>query len=59
MKIGGVGAATAVENQLSPYYGRLSFNKTVLTVDKDHNFTSKMGVLQYVKGRLLQKTIRQ
>ena len=45
MKIGGVGAATAVENQLSPYYGRLGFNKTVLTVDKDHNFTLKMGVL--------------
>ncbi len=45
MKIGGVGAATAVENQLSPYYERLGFNKTVLTVDKDHNFTLKMGVL--------------
>lgn len=44
-KIGGAGAATAVENKLSPYYQKLGFNKTTLTVDAEHNFTLKMGVL--------------
>lgn len=45
MKIGGAGAATAVENKLAPYYQRLGFNKTTLTVDAEHNFTLKMGLL--------------
>ena len=45
MKIGGAGAATAVENQLAPYYQRLGFTNTSLTVDTDHNFTLKMGLL--------------
>lgn len=45
MKIGGAGAATAVENQLAPYYQRLGFTNTSLTVDADHNFTLKMGLL--------------
>lgn len=45
MKIGGAGAATAVENQLAPYYHRLGFTNTSLTVDADHNFTLKMGLL--------------
>ena len=45
MKIGGAGAATAVENQLAPYYQRLGFTNTSLTVGADHNFTLKMGLL--------------
>lgn len=45
MKIGGAGAATAVENKLEPYYNKLGFNKTTLTVDAEHNFTLKMGVV--------------
>ena len=45
MKIGGAGAATAVETQLAPYYQRLGFTNTSLTVDADHNFTLKMGLL--------------
>lgn len=45
MKIGGAGAATAVENQLAPYYQRLGFTNTSLTVDADHIFTLKMGLL--------------
>lgn len=44
-KIGGAGAATVVENKLAPYYTKLGFDKAVLTVDKDHNFTMKLGVL--------------
>lgn len=44
-KIGGAGAATVVENKLAPYYNRLGFNKTTLTVDAEHNFTLKLGVL--------------
>lgn len=47
MKIGGAGAATAVENQLAPYYQRLGFTNTSLTVDADHNFTLKMGLLVF------------
>lgn len=44
-KIGGAGAATAVENKLEPYYTRLGFNKTTLTVAADHSFTMKMGLI--------------
>ncbi|MDE5628286.1 MAG: DUF4923 family protein [Muribaculaceae bacterium] len=44
-KIGGAGAATALESKIEPYYTRLGFNKTTLTVDADHNFVLKMGVL--------------
>ncbi len=43
--IGGAGAATAVESKLEPYYTKLGFNKTTLTVAADHTFTLKMGVL--------------
>lgn len=43
--IGGAGAATAVESKLEPYYKRLGFNKTTLTVADDHSFTMKMGAL--------------
>ncbi|MBD5175437.1 MAG: DUF4923 family protein [Bacteroidales bacterium] len=43
--IGGAGAATAVEAKLEPYYTRLGFNKTTLTVAEDHSFTMKMGAL--------------
>lgn len=49
MNIGGAGAATALENKLEPYYTKLGFNKTTLTVDKEHNFELKMGLLQ-LKG---------
>ena len=44
-KIGGAGAATAVESKLEPYYKKLGFTRTTLTVDKEHNFVLKMGVL--------------
>lgn len=50
-KIGGAGAATAVEDKLKPYYERLGFNKSTLTVDSEHNFTLKMGVLT-LKGKV-------
>lgn len=53
MKIGGAGAATAVENQLAPYYQRLGFTNTSLTVDADHNFTLKMGLL-VLKGTVVK-----
>lgn len=51
MKIGGAGAATAVEEKLSPYYNQLGFNKTVLTVEADHSFTMKLGLLS-LKGTI-------
>lgn len=51
MKIGGAGAATAVEDKLSPYYKQLGFNKTVLTVEADHSFTMKLGLLS-LKGTI-------
>lgn len=50
-KIGGAGAATAVENKLAPYYNRLGLNKTTLTVDSEHNFTMKLGVAS-LKGKV-------
>ena len=50
-KIGGAGAATAVEDKLEPYYKRLGFNRTSLEVDAEHNFTLKMGVLT-LKGTI-------
>lgn len=48
-KIGGAAAATAVEDKLAPYYRTLQLDKTMLTVDADHNFTMKLGVAQ-LKG---------
>jgi len=45
MKIGGAGAATAIEDKLEPYYKRLGFTKTTLTVKEDHSFTLKMGFI--------------
>lgn len=48
-KIGGAGAATAVESKLAPYYKTLGLNKTTLTVDTEHNFVMKLGVAQ-LKG---------
>ncbi len=51
MKIGGAGAATAVEGKLEPYYKRLGMTKSTLTVDADHNFTLKMG-LMLLKGKI-------
>ena len=50
-KIGGAGAATAVEKKLEPYYKKLGFTRTSLVVDKDHNFTLKMGVLN-LQGKI-------
>lgn len=51
MKVGGAGAATALEGKLEPYYKRLGFNKTTLTVLEDKSFTLKMGVEQ-LKGTI-------
>jgi len=50
-KIGGAGAATAVEDKLTPYYKTIGLNKTTLTVDAEHNFTMKLGVAQ-LKGTI-------
>lgn len=44
--IGGAAAATAVEDKLAPYYKRLGFTNTTLTVDEEHNFVMKLGLLQ-------------
>ncbi len=43
--IGGAGAAAAVESKLEPYYKKLGFTKTTLTVAEDHSFTMKLGAL--------------
>lgn len=43
--IGGAGAATAIEEKLKPYYQKLGFTKTTLTVDEDHSFSLKLGLL--------------
>lgn len=50
-KIGGAGAATAIENKLAPYYKTIGLTNTTLTVDADHNFTMKLGVAQ-LKGTI-------
>lgn len=47
--IGGAAAATALEGQFEPYYRRLGFNRTSLTVDAEHNFTLRLGLVQ-LKG---------
>ena len=44
-KIGGAGAATALEGKLEPYYNQLGFNNTVFTVADDHSFVLKMGLI--------------
>lgn len=44
-KIGGAAAATALEGKIEPYYNKLGFQKTTLTVDAAHNFTLKMGLI--------------
>lgn len=44
-KIGGAGAATALEAKLEPYYKQLGFTRTSLVVEEDHSFTMKMGLL--------------
>lgn len=44
-KIGGATAASAVESKLEPYYNKLGFNKTSLTVDAEHSFELKMGLI--------------
>lgn len=49
--IGGAAGATALENQLEPYYRRLGFNRTSLEVDAEHNFTLKLGLVQ-LKGKV-------
>ncbi len=49
--IGGVGASALVENKLSTYYNKLGLNKTVLTVDKDMNFTLKANKIT-LKGTI-------
>ena len=49
--IGGAAAATAVEAKLEPYYKRLGFTRTTLTVNEDHSFEMKMGVIQF-KGTI-------
>ncbi len=48
-KIGGAGAATALESKLAPYYQRLRLDKSSLTVTEDHTFEMKLGV-STVKG---------
>lgn len=45
MKVGGAGAATALESKLESYYNQLGFNKTTLTVAEDHSFVLKMGLI--------------
>lgn len=45
MKIGGAGAATALEGKLEPYYKKLGFTATSLVVDEEHNFKLKLGVV--------------
>lgn len=49
--IGGAAAATAVEDKLEPYYNRLGFNKTTLTVEADSTFSMNMGLLKF-KGNI-------
>lgn len=49
--IGGSAAATALEGLLDPYYRRLGFNRTTLSVDAEHNFTLKLGLVT-LKGKI-------
>lgn len=49
--IGGAAGATALENQIEPYYNRLGFNRSSLEVDSLDNFTLKLGVL-HLKGKV-------
>lgn len=49
--IGGAAAATAVEAKLEPYYKRLGFTRTTLTVNEDHTYSMKMGVITF-KGKI-------
>lgn len=49
--IGGAAAATAVEAKLEPYYNRLGFNRTTLTVNEDHTYSMKMGIITF-KGTI-------
>lgn len=49
--IGGAAGATALENQLEPYYRRLGFTRTSLTVDEEQNFTLKLGLVT-LKGKI-------
>ncbi|MDE6207932.1 MAG: DUF4923 family protein [Muribaculaceae bacterium] len=50
-KIGGAGASAVVEGKLKPYYEKLKFNKTTLTVDAEHNFELKLGSVP-LKGKI-------
>lgn len=43
--VGGAAAATALEGQLEPYYRRLGFNRASLSVDADHKFSLKLGLV--------------
>ncbi|MGN0223549.1 MAG: DUF4923 family protein, partial [Muribaculaceae bacterium] len=41
-QIGGIGAATAIENQLAPYYKKLSLTSAEITFDAEGNFEIKL-----------------
>ncbi len=51
MKIGGAASASSVEDALEPYIKKLGMNKSTLDIDKDHNFTLKMGLMR-LKGTI-------
>lgn len=50
-KIGGAGAATALESKLAPYYTKLRLDKSTLTVAEDHTFEMRLG-LATLKGSI-------
>lgn len=49
--LGGTAAATALESKLEPYYTKLGFDKTTLTVDSEENFTLILGKVK-LKGTI-------
>lgn len=53
-KAGGIAAAAALESKLNPYYEKYGFNGSVITIDKDGNFTMQVKKLQ-LKGTIEAK----
>lgn len=53
--IGGAAAATALENQLDPYFRRLGFNRSSLEVNADHTFTLRLGLVS-LKGTVAKNS---
>lgn len=54
-KAGGSAAASTIESKLDPYYKQYGLTGSVLTIDKDGNFTLKIKSLT-LKGKVTKRT---